>query len=118
MVKKAPSNKTRTATVATKRRSNPNRGSKPGERRGGRKKGTPNKVTAGVRDMILHALNKAGGERYLVEQARENPTAFLTLVGKILPKAITGADGGPIEHAHRLDKEQVDAVMDAVRGPE
>ena len=51
----------------------------------GRKKGVPNKVTTAVKDMILSALDKAGGEDYLVRQAEENPTAFMTLVGKVLP---------------------------------
>lgn len=37
------------------------RGSRPGERRGGRKPGTPNKITADVRAMIVAALNAAGG---------------------------------------------------------
>ena len=34
----------------------------------------------------------------LEKQADENPTAFLTLVGKILPLQVTGKDGGPIQH--------------------
>jgi len=34
--------------------------------------------------MILGALDDAGGQQYLVEQAHKNPTAFLTLLGKIL----------------------------------
>lgn len=43
-----------TAQVGPKRRqaSNPNRGSKPGERRGGRQAGTPNKATANAREAI------------------------------------------------------------------
>lgn len=55
------------------------RGSKPGERRGGRKKGTPNKITATLKDMILGALDDAGGQKYLKEQAKENPGPFMTL---------------------------------------
>lgn len=51
----------------------------------GRVKGVPNKVTKQLKDMILGALDKSGGEAYLVKQAGENPTAFLTLVGKVLP---------------------------------
>jgi hypothetical protein len=65
-----------------------NRGSKPGERRGGRKAGTPNKMTAALKDMILQALDEAhpgGSVAYLKGQASENPTAFLSLVGKVLP---------------------------------
>lgn len=51
----------------------------------GRPKGVPNKTTAKVKDMILGALDQKGGIDYLVRQADENPTAFLTLVGKVLP---------------------------------
>lgn len=73
-------------------------GKKPGSpKTGGRKKGTPNKMTADVKGMILSALDKAGGTNYLLQQAQTNPTAFLTLVGKVLPKEITGDGGGPIK---------------------
>lgn len=82
-----------TATVAKVS----NRGSKPGERRGGRVKGTPNRLTSDVKAMILGALNKAGGEDYLHRQASANPTAFLTLVGKVLPMTVTGENGGPLQ---------------------
>ena len=51
----------------------------------GRPKGSPNKVTAAVKDMVAQALEQAGGIEYLVTQSRDNPTAFLTLVGKIIP---------------------------------
>ena len=59
-----------------------------GIRYGGRSKGTPNKATAELKDMIINALDKAGGEDYLAKQAIENPSAFMTLVGRILPKDI------------------------------
>lgn len=55
---------------------------------GGRKKGVPNKINADLKSMILEALSDVGGKRYLIEQAAENPTAFLTLVGKVLPKEV------------------------------
>ena len=60
---------------------------------GGRVKGTPNKVTKELKDMILGALDDAGGQAYLFDQAKENPTAFLTLVGKVLPTTLQGVDG-------------------------
>lgn len=63
---------------------------------GGRKKGTPNKVTGQLKDMILQALDESGGVAYLKTQALENPTAFLSLVGKVLPLQVTGEGGGPI----------------------
>jgi hypothetical protein len=35
--------------------------------------------------MILAALDDAGGQRYLAEQAQKNPAAFMSLLAKILP---------------------------------
>jgi hypothetical protein len=66
---------------------------KPGQ---GRPKGSPNKITVDIKQMILAALDKAGGEKYLLLQAKKNPTAFMTLIGKVLPTQVTGGDGGPI----------------------
>lgn len=54
----------------------------------GRVKGTPNKVTADVREMVLGALAQAGGHQWLARQATENPVAFMSLLGKLLPKQI------------------------------
>lgn len=51
----------------------------------GRPKGVPNKTTTAVKEMVLEALDKAGGVEYLLKQAEDNPTAFLTLLGKTLP---------------------------------
>lgn len=59
-----------------------------GNRGQGRKKGTPNKVTKALKEMILGALDEAGGQRYLKKQADENPVAFMTLLGKVLPSEI------------------------------
>lgn len=67
-----------------------------GVRFGGRAKGTPNKVTKQLKDMILSALDEAGGEQYLLQQARDNPNAFLTLVGKVLPTTLTGDKENPV----------------------
>lgn len=63
----------------------------------GRKKGVPNKVTTQLKEMILGALDQAGGEQYLLIQARENPGPFMTLLGKILPTQLTGKDGDAIK---------------------
>ena len=54
----------------------------------GRQKGIQNKVTKELKDMILGALDDAGGQGYLARQADENPSAFMALVGKCLPKNI------------------------------
>lgn len=77
-----------------------------GVRIGGRQKGTPNKLTNDVKTMVLGALGKAGGEDYLLDQARSNPTAFLTLVGKVMPTQLTGDPENPIHH--RIEQHVVD----------
>lgn len=59
----------------------------------GRKKGVPNKTTKALKDMILGALDQKGGTEYLVKQADENPVAFLSLVGKVLPMTVSNSDG-------------------------
>lgn len=67
----------------------------------GRPKGVPNKVTGELKDMILAALAEAGGVSYLKAQAASSPTAFLSLVGKVLPMSVVGDKANPI--AHRVE---------------
>ena len=64
----------------------------------GRKPGIPNKVTKALKDMILGALDDAGGQAYLQEQANKNPGPFLSLIGKVLPMDVRvgDPDGKPI----------------------
>lgn len=59
-----------------------------GRKTGGRVAGSRNKITIDLAAMIDGALEKLGGEDYLVQQGRENPQAFLGLVGKRLPKDV------------------------------
>lgn len=72
----------------------------------GRPKGAPNRNTQAIKDMLLASLDKVGGQAYFERQAQENPTAYMSLIGKIMPaevkKEITGADGGPIQHAIKV----------------
>lgn len=63
----------------------------------GRPKGAKNKISGDIKEMILKALDKAGGEDYLLKQAlADNPAPFLALVGKVLPLQLTGEGGGAI----------------------
>ena len=74
------------------------RGRKPGTpKTGGRQRGGVNKITKALKDMILGALDDAGGQAYLSAQAVANPAAFLSLLGKVLPAEITGKDAGPLQ---------------------
>jgi len=65
---------------------------------GGRQKGTPNKLTANLKDLILGALADAGGRDYLARQAVENPGPFMVLVGKVLPTTLAGDKQNPIAY--------------------
>ncbi len=71
---------------------------------GGRKKGTPNKITKELKEMVLQALDDVGGVEYLKQCAADNPTAFLTLVGKVLPLQVKGS-GEDGSHVMRIIHE-------------
>lgn len=66
----------------------------------GRPKGVPNKITADLRRAILEAAEAAGGKGgtagYLTRQADENPAAFMTLLGKVLPTTLAGDTSAPL----------------------
>lgn len=75
-----------------------------GNRGQGRKKGVPNKNTTALKEMILGALAQAGGMDYLHAQARDNPSAFMTLIGKVLPTTLAGDPSAPQHHVIRWDE--------------
>ena len=62
----------------------------------GRPKGAANKITRDIRLAISQAFDKAGGVDYLVTQSRENPQAFMTLIGKIVPAEVKAQIEGNI----------------------
>ena len=62
----------------------------------GRPKGSLNKTTVAIKEAVLAALDQAGGVDYLVAQASTNPTAFLTLVGKVLPLQVDATHQGEV----------------------
>lgn len=73
-----------------------------------RPKGSPNKYPKALKEMILGALDKAGGEDYLARQANENPSAFLTLVGKVLPMQVNADVNGKLQ-VTTIERRIVDA---------
>jgi hypothetical protein len=58
--------------------------------------------------MIVKALNRVGGVMYLARQAEENPSAFLSLLGRILPKEAL-PEGGSTYHLHLVAAQLVAA---------
>jgi hypothetical protein len=63
----------------------------------GRPKGVQNKLTRSIKEAIEVAFKGVGGPEYLMRQAEENPQAFMTLLGKIIPAQVqadlTNSDG-------------------------
>lgn len=70
---------------AAKRPAGQHGGKRPGS---GRKKGTPNKITATVREAVEQAFNELGGKDWLIHLAVTEPKAFAALVGKVMPAKI------------------------------
>ena len=70
---------------------------------GGRKRGVTNKTTALLKDAVLQAAEAAGDKEgmvgYLTTQATQNPAAFMSLLGRVLPlqNAVNDEDGIKIE---------------------
>ena len=69
---------------------------------GGRKKGTPNKISSALKEAILEAAENAG-ERlkpdaesgtvaYMEQIAIQEPASFCSLLGKVLPMTIADAE--------------------------
>lgn len=87
----------------TKNRAHLFDGSRPGP---GRPKGVPNKQTKEIKEMLMQSLEEAGGASYFTQLAQANPSAYASLLGKIIPSEvknqITGADGGPVQHAVKV----------------
>ena len=57
----------------------------------GRPRGSKNKISLALKEMILGALDRVGGEEYLARLAIENSSAFASLLGKVLPTTLAAA---------------------------
>tara|TARA_R110000737_G_C14282504_1_gene432531 strand:+ start:125 stop:472 length:348 start_codon:yes stop_codon:yes gene_type:complete len=66
----------------------------------GRKKGSTNKITKDMREILMVSFQKAGGVDYLVKQSVESPVAYLGLLGKIVPSQVA------VSVSHSLDLGQ------------
>lgn len=67
------------------------RGPKKGSPRvGGRQKGTPNKITASIKAMVLEVNNELGGVAAMAAWARENRTEFYKIAARMIPHEVVG----------------------------
>lgn len=71
----------------------------PREKTGGRKPGTPNKLSGQAKENIVAVFNRLGGTDGMAAWASENQTQFYTIYAKLLPieATLTGENGGPIQ---------------------
>jgi len=80
------------------------------ETRRGRPKGSPNKVTASIKEAFKIAFDEMGGPEALIAWGRDNQTDFYKLVTKLIPTELTGADGGPIKTETAIPAEDKEII--------
>lgn len=59
-----------------------------GKKSGGRAAGTPNKMSATVKENILAVFNRLEGTAGMAKWAQENPTHFYQIYSKLLPTEV------------------------------
>jgi hypothetical protein len=72
----------------------------------GRPKGSPNKTTSILKDALIQAASEAhedGMTGYLKQQAKDNPVAFMGLLGKVLPLQIAGDPNNPLRNITTIE---------------
>lgn len=82
----------------------PKQGANRGNAGKGRPKGSLNKTTTALKEAILSAAENVGNEMspgsgstgYLEFLAKDQPSAFATLLGKVLPMQVQGDPDAPI----------------------
>lgn len=71
--------------------------------------GSKNTKANEIKNMVLHSLDRVGGIEYLAKQAIDNPAAYLSLIGKVLPRDFNhgGQPDNPIvtENVHERIRE-------------
>ena len=80
----------------------------------GRPRGAKNKISGSIKEMIFAALAEAGGTAYIARQAEENPTAFLSLLGRLVPSELRAELSGAFTVETSFDEVMAKAVL--IRG--
>lgn len=78
----------------------------------GRPKGSQNKITRDMREMMWQAFENKGGVSYLEEQADENPKAFMTLLAKMIPNTVEVDPTDGVRVAERMREARARARND------
>jgi len=70
-----------------------------------------------LREMILAALDEAGGKQYLARLAIENSSAFSSLLGKVLPTTIAASESSGREDRTIVFVRQIVHPDGHIEGP-
>lgn len=81
-----------------------------GHKTGGRKKGTPNKLSISVKENVIAVFHEIGGIETMTDWARGNPTQFYALYCKLLPTEAA------VTVTHKEAKELTDDELNAIAG--
>jgi hypothetical protein len=81
-----------------------------GKKTGGRKKGTPNKLSSTVKENVVAVFNHLNGEEltHIKDWALENPTQFYNLYAKLLPTEIEAEVEHGGEMVHKIERIVID----------
>lgn len=67
------------------------------EKTGGRKQGTPNKLSAQVKDNVIAVFNRLDGTAGMAVWAKENPTEFYRIYARLIPTDSTVEHSGAVK---------------------
>jgi len=89
-------------------------------KRGGREKGTKNKLTVLLKDAILQAAELEGSDRhgkgglvgFLRMYSRKHPVVYGRLMEKLLPYQLTGKDGSPMQMVHTTREQLLERMKE------
>jgi len=59
-----------------------------GNKTGGRKKGTTNKVSLSLKQAVLETFEKLGGVQHMATWAKENPSEFYRIAARLVPPGV------------------------------
>lgn len=66
------------------------------ERKSGRKRGTPNKITTAFKDAVRTVYEEIGGNTAFAAWAKENPTDFYKIASRLIPTEIASRENSGI----------------------
>ena len=67
-----------------------------GFKTGGRKRGTPNRISRAFKESVQIAFGAIGGDEAFAAWARENRSEFYRIAARLIPTELTGSDKGGV----------------------